>query len=63
MACFQGSSLEIQGLLAAEFTRNDYYSEVSVPRSYNPVTLCRDLRTVFESLTMLAPLASQGNQV
>jgi hypothetical protein len=63
MACFQGSNLEIQGLLAAEFVRNKYYSGVSISRPYNPVTLCRDLRITEVDIVSVRRTTTQETKV
>jgi hypothetical protein len=58
MACFQGSSLEIQGFLAAKLARNECYSGVSVPRPIIPSLYAAISVLVFHHPTELINSAS-----
>jgi hypothetical protein len=51
IACLQGESLEIQGLLALELAVTMDFSRPSALRSCNPVALSRILRTFVISIS------------
>jgi hypothetical protein len=70
MACFQGSSLEIQGLLAAEFARNECYTSAAVEFQYQcPIipllyaAIPEDHGIKWRDYGAFGPLASPGHNL